>query len=426
MVVTERTGKIVLVNAQTEWLFGYGREELLGKTIEMLMPKRYRRRHISHRADYFLHPAVRPMGQSLELYGMRKDGTEFPVEISLGPMETGEGPLVSSTIRDITRRREADFQLAHLAAIVKGSKNAIISATLDGIVGSWNPGAEGLFGYKAKEVVGRSLSLLVPPEPRAELSNILARVREGKSLEHYETTWLHKDGHRIIVSMTIFPVKNSGGAVAGVAAIARDITEQRRAEMALRESEERFRVALKNAPTVVFNHDRKLRYTWINSPVMAWAAQDWLGRTDLEILGREEGEHLAAIKRHVLQSGVGAHTETTVTFQGETHYFDLTVEPLLDHKGTCVGLTCAATDISQLKLSVLEQTRLVTELQQALEMLKQLSGLLSICASCKRITNERGVWEPLESYLQSHSEAKFTHGLCPDCLRKLYPEYYPK
>jgi hypothetical protein len=110
--------------------------------------------------------------------------------------------------------------------------------------------------------------------------------------------------------------------------------------------------------------------------------------------------------------------------QGETYYFDLLVEPLRDIRGTLLGLTCAATDITGPKKSLLERENLIAKLQDALEKVKLLSGLLSMCASCKRITNERGDWEPLESYLQSHSQAKFSHGLCPDCLRKLYPEQY--
>ena len=171
---------------------------------------------------------------------------------------------------------------------------------------------------------------------------------------------------------------------------------------------------------------RELRYTWINSPILAWASQEWVGHTDREVLGREEAEHLIAIKQDVLRSGVGTRTETTVTFQGETHHFDLTVEPLRDRKGACVGLTCAATDITQLKLSLLEQKRLIAKLQDALDEVQLLSGLLSICAYCKRIKDEHNHWQPLESYIQSHSEAKFTHGMCADCLRKMDPNYSPK
>ena len=96
-----------------------------------------------------------------------------------------------------------------------------------------------------------------------------------------------------------------------------------------------------------------------------------------------------------------------------------------DSTGSIQGVTCSATDITPTKESLLERERLIARLQEALEEVKLLSGLLSMCASCKKITNERGDWESLESYLQTHSQAKFSHGMCPDCLRKLYPAYYP-
>ena len=212
--------------------------------------------------------------------------------------------------------------------------------------------------------------------------------------------------------------------VVGASVVARDITAQKKTQEALRLSEERFRIALKKAPVVVFSQDVQLRYTWINSPVLAWANQDYLGRTDAEIVGGEEGARLTAIKQGVLRSGRGVRTEVEVTFQGETYYFDLVAEPLRDCEGTLLGLTCSASDITPTKRSLLEREGLIANLQDALEEVKLLSGLLSICASCKKITNERGDWEPLESYLQTHSQAKFSHGVCPDCLRKLYPEQY--
>ena len=162
---------------------------------------------------------------------------------------------------------------------------------------------------------------------------------------------------------------------------------------------------------VVFNQDRDLRYTWINSPALAWAEQDYMGRTDKEIVGGPEGDELMAIKRAVLDSGVGRRVETVVTLKGERHYFDLTVEPMRDSTGSIQGVTCSATDITPTKESLLERERLIARLQEALEEVKLLSGLLSMCASCKKITNERGDWEPLESYLQTHSQAKFSHGV---------------
>ena len=224
MVIVDMSGSIVLVNAQTERLFGYLREELLGQPVEVLVPDRFHDRHRGHRSRYFTDPHPRPMGAGLDLFGRRKDGSEFPVEISLSPLETADGTLTSSAIRDVSDRKRAEAAASHFAAVVESSSDAIIGKTLDGIVMSWNAGAERLFGYSADEIRGKSISVLVPPGHDDDLPNILDRVRAGERVENLETVRGRKDGTHVKVSLTVSPIRDAHGNVVGASTIARDVS----------------------------------------------------------------------------------------------------------------------------------------------------------------------------------------------------------
>jgi PAS domain S-box-containing protein len=255
-LVVNRDGIVLQANSQIENLFGYTRDELIGQPVEMLVPDRQRLQHHHHRQGFVAQPKVRRMGAGLDLFGRRRDGSEFPVEISLSPVMTDSGILVLSAIRDVTDRKriEEELRRAHteleqrkdrqlwqyqsrLALIVDSSQDAIIGKNLDGIVTHWNKGAEHIYGYTAEEVIGKSITILAPPERADEIAQILETVREGKGVEHFESVRATKDGRRLNVSITVSPIRDSEGRIVGASTIARDITAQKRAEDQLRQSQ---------------------------------------------------------------------------------------------------------------------------------------------------------------------------------------------
>jgi two-component system, LuxR family, sensor kinase FixL len=246
IVMVNRAGQIVLVNAQAERVFEYSRTELLGQPIEMLVPERFRSGHAAMCAGFFAEPRPRPMGAGRDLFGRKKDGSEFPVEIGLNPIETDEGLMVLAGVVDITERkaaeralRETEQRARSLAAIVESSDDAIVSTALDGVVTSWNKAAERIFGYTAEEMIGQSILRLAVPGHRGDMIEILDRMKRGERIHHYETTRRHKNGVILHISLGVSPIIDAGGRLIGASKVSRDITATKNAEMALRQSEAR-------------------------------------------------------------------------------------------------------------------------------------------------------------------------------------------
>ncbi|MCZ4508187.1 MEKHLA domain-containing protein [Streptomyces sp. ActVer] len=233
MVIVDDMGTIRLVNAQTEALFGYQREELLGQPVELLIPGRFRAHHVQHRDGYAANRQVRPMGAGLELHGLRRDGTEFPVEISLSPLETADGLLVSAAVRDVSDRRRAEERINELAALVESSQDAILAKTLDGHITYWNAAAQRLYGYTRDEVMGCHVSLLAPSERRHEIDALMDQLRDGERIEHFETLRQTRSGGLLDVDITLWPTRSPDGTVIGACAIVRDISDRKRAEAEL-------------------------------------------------------------------------------------------------------------------------------------------------------------------------------------------------
>jgi len=240
VVADAKTQRIVLWNPAAEKMFGYRPSEALEMRVEALVPEPLKARHragITRYGETGHGPAI-DSHAPLDLPAVRKDGREIRVELSLSPIEPldeTDGPnggkrFVLAIIRDATERRWAEEARSRLAAIVESSDDAIIGKTLDGTITSWNSGAEKIYAYAADEVVGRSITVLVPPDRPDEIPEILSRVRRGEKVDHYETVRVCKDGSHIHVSLTVSPIKDADGNVVGASTVARDVTERRLAE----------------------------------------------------------------------------------------------------------------------------------------------------------------------------------------------------
>jgi len=229
LVGMDQKGVIRFVNHQTESLFGYDRDDLVGQPIHTLVPEYLWEVYTEHQDEYFADPRARSMGLDLELNGRQQDGTELPVNISLSQIDTGDVLLVITAARDVTKHRQALEDSELLAAIVKNSNDAIIATTLDGIVTFWNPAAERMYGYSSEEMLGRSIDPLSPEDRTGETISILARIKAGQPVEYFETIRVRRDGTVLPVLLTVSPIRNAVGAVVGASTITRNLTEEKEA-----------------------------------------------------------------------------------------------------------------------------------------------------------------------------------------------------
>jgi len=233
-VIVNQDGRIVLVNAQTVKLFGYARQELLGQAVEILVPQRFRGAHAGHRTGFFAKPAARSMGAGLELFGQRKDGTEFQVEISLSPLETEEGMLTMSAIRDITAQKQTS---QYARSLIEASLDPLVTISTEGKITDVNEAAVKVTGAARERLIGTDFwNYFTEPEKAREAYQ---QAFAKGFVTDYPLTIRHTDGRLSHVLYNASVYKDTIGKVLGVFAAARDVTPLKKAEVELAEQRNR-------------------------------------------------------------------------------------------------------------------------------------------------------------------------------------------
>ena len=234
IISKDLNGVITSWNEAAERLFGYTAAEMVGRTIETIIPfdRRSEEEYVLSRiraglkVDHF------------ETLRVRKDGNFVNVSLTISPIRGRDGRIVgaSKIARDITEQRRMEREMLRLAAIVESSNDAIIGKDLDGVIRSWNAAAERIFGYTADEAIGQYIGLIIPPDRLGEEVHVLAQIRAGNIVRHFETIRRRKDGGLLEISVTVSPIRMRSGEIIGASKIARDVTEQKRLQRAVEEA----------------------------------------------------------------------------------------------------------------------------------------------------------------------------------------------
>lgn len=216
-------------------LFGYSAEEVLGQDfVAVLVPQRYRSAYQEALSKFRLTGGGRFIGRTTELTALRKDGSEFPVSLSVSALQLNQRWNAVGILRDTTERELAQAARSQLAAIVESSVVAIVGTDLNALVTSWNLGAQNVYGYTAAEMIGQAASLLVPADRQPEVRDVIAKIKGGEEVPRFETTRVRKDRSLIDVSLAFSPIRNERGELVGISAVSHDVTEIKKAERELR------------------------------------------------------------------------------------------------------------------------------------------------------------------------------------------------
>jgi PAS domain S-box-containing protein len=360
VISTDSDGRVISLNPVASALTGWSQEQAVKRPLEQVfnIVSEKTRLPVQNPVERVLAEGI-VIGLANHTVLISKDGTERPIDDSAAPIKDAQGHLLGAVVvfRDVTERRAAERSARFLTSIVESSDDAIIGKDINGVISSWNYGAERLFGYSAAEIIGRPVALLAPPDRADEMPAILKRIRAGERIDHFDTVRRAKDGRLIPISLTVSPIKNEDGQVIGASKIARDISERKRAEDAIQSEKARLHTTLVSIGDAVIVTDVSGCITLMNPVAEALTGwkQDATGRQLEEvfhIINERTRQPVANPIKRVLSEGtvVGLANHTILIRKDGTEIpIDDSAAPISDDQGALIGCVLIFRDITARK-----------------------------------------------------------------------------
>jgi two-component system sensor histidine kinase/response regulator len=363
IISTTPAGIITTFNAGAQRLLGYAAAEMVGRLTPGVI---HDPEEVAHRAQELTQELGFPVTPGFEVFVakarrgepdenewtyIRKDGTRFPVLLSVTALRDSQNNLTGflGIGSDITARKRAEEENLHLASIVESSNDAIIGMTMDGTITSWNQGAVSIYGYTPEEMLGRQISLLIPPDRADELSEILDNIEQGQRVSHLETVRLRKDGQLLDISLTISPIKDTGGRIIGLSSIVRDITRQKQAEAELRKLSQ----AVQQSPATVVITDAQGTIEYVNpkfTQVTGYSFAEAMGQNPRILKsGEKTPEEYKELWDTITSGREWRGQFHNKKKNGELYWESASISPLKDADGVITHFVAVKEDITAMK-----------------------------------------------------------------------------